>query len=93
VQLVAKYAEKDLRKAAEYAQQPSSHWTCQEIRCHHGGRLEQAVTFVRRQCNNIIGMNLFGQKKWADAIPALEKALQASATTPAITISAYAGGI
>jgi hypothetical protein len=74
---VAKYAEKDLLKAAEYAQQalksldmatkpeatPQADWN-------------KAASFVRRQCNNIIGMNLFGQKKYAETIPFLEKALQ-----------------
>jgi len=78
MQFVAKYAEKDLPKAAEYAQQalkaldiakkpdvtPAADWN-------------KAVTLVRYQCNNIIGMNLIGQKKWAEAIPVLEKALQA----------------
>ena len=78
MQFVAKYAEKDLPKAAEYAHlalksldmakrpdaTPEAAWN-------------KAVTFVRRQCNNVIGMKLIGQKKWAEAIPPLERALEA----------------
>jgi len=76
---VSKYAnEKNgLTKAAEYAQLalksfalakkpagvPEADWN-------------KASVFVRRTCYDIIGMNLVEQKKYAEAIPELEKALK-----------------
>jgi hypothetical protein len=75
---VAKYAENDLPKAAEYAHQAlKSLDMAKRPDATPEAAWNKAVTFVRRQCNNIIGMNLYKQNKWAEAIPALERALQA----------------
>jgi hypothetical protein len=79
MQLVIMYAEKDLPKASGYAQQalsavpgatkPASmseaDWT-------------KGVNDVKKACYNIVGMNEFAQKKYAEAIKALTQANQAA---------------
>ena len=75
---VAKYAENDLPKAAEYAQQALKALDiAKKPDTASAAEWNKAVASLKRQCNNIIGMNLYNQNKWAEAIPALEKALQA----------------
>jgi hypothetical protein len=77
MKFVAKYAENDLPKAAGYAQQALKALdTAKKPDATSMAEWNKAVTSLRRQCNNIIGMNLIGQKKWAEAIPVLERALQ-----------------
>jgi tetratricopeptide (TPR) repeat protein len=75
--LVAEYADKDLAKAAAYAERtlkamaagkrpeniPEAEWS----RTAHN---------VERGCYDIIGMNLFGQKKYALALEALQQAVK-----------------
>jgi tetratricopeptide (TPR) repeat protein len=77
MELVSQYAEKDLPKAAEYAQQalralrlakkpdntPEAKWA-------------DAVSFVEKECSNIIGMSLYNQGKFGEAIKYLESALK-----------------
>ncbi len=78
MKFVAKYAENDLPKAAEYAQQALKALDiAKKLDATSMAEWNKAIASLKRQCHNIIGMNLYKQNKWAEAIPVLEKALQA----------------
>lgn len=78
VQLMVECAEKnDLAKAAEYAQQTIKALPgAQKPASMSEAEWSKAVPSVKKSCYDILGMHYYGQKKYADAMQALDKALQ-----------------
>ncbi len=76
-QFVSKYAEADLPKAADYAQQTlKSLALAKKPEATSEADWNKAVTIIRHTCYNILGMNYFNENKYPQALQSLETALK-----------------
>jgi tetratricopeptide (TPR) repeat protein len=77
MEFVVEYADKDLNKAAGYAEQViKAAPGAPKPASMSDGDWSKALTSVKKTCFDIVGMNYFKQNKWNEAIQNLQKALE-----------------
>ncbi len=76
-ELVVEYAEKDLPKAASYAEQTLKALAIAKKPANvSDADYGKTTRSVEKGCNDIMGMNYYKQEKWAQAMGSLQKAVK-----------------